>query len=149
LKNGNWPHFKGCHCDDKKHWLWKMDVTTLTITPLTSNLEDQDSPLVSPMGTCPMFRDMDVRVCIVSINVNDWARHIWHLVSPFWRSSSSSFPCGSKECELEHVTTIDESTWSGSKKKTWFLHQKHVHHGVHQWNQQILLHKRISTRIQS
>ncbi len=101
-----------------------MDVTTFNITPFTSNLEDQDPPFVGPMGTCPMFRDVDVRDGIVLINVNDWGRHIWHLASPFWRSSSSSFPCGFKECELEHVTTIDESTSSGSKKKQWLPPQK-------------------------
>jgi len=28
------------------------------------------------MGTCPMLEDMDVLVGIVSINVNDWGRHI-------------------------------------------------------------------------
>jgi hypothetical protein len=48
-----------------------MDATTPNITPLTSNLKDENILFVGHMGTCPMLGDVDVLVGIVSTNVND------------------------------------------------------------------------------
>jgi hypothetical protein len=50
-------------------------VIILNITPFTSNLEEEDPPLVGIMGTCLMFGDVDKLVGIVSTNINDWRRH--------------------------------------------------------------------------
>jgi hypothetical protein len=46
-----------------------MDVILHNITPFTSILEDEDSPCVGPMGTCPML--VDVLIGTILANVND------------------------------------------------------------------------------
>jgi hypothetical protein len=37
-----------------------MDIIAPNITPLTPNQKDENSPLVSLMGTCPMLGDANV-----------------------------------------------------------------------------------------
>jgi hypothetical protein len=37
-----------------------MDVIAPNITPFTPNQEDENPPLVSLMGTCPMLEDANV-----------------------------------------------------------------------------------------
>jgi len=50
---------------------WQMDVATPNITPFTSNIGDEDLPLIGFMGTCPMFGDVDVSINTLLANVND------------------------------------------------------------------------------
>jgi hypothetical protein len=56
---------------EKINGVWQMYVTTPNIIPLTSNIGDEDLPLVGFMGTCPMFRDVDVLINTLLANVND------------------------------------------------------------------------------
>ncbi len=49
----------------------QMDVATPNITPLASNIGNEDLPLVGFMGTCPMFGDVDVSIDTLLANVND------------------------------------------------------------------------------
>jgi hypothetical protein len=69
-----------------------MDEISSNIIPLASNLEDKDPPLVSMMSwdTCPMLGDVDIPIGIILTNVNDWGRHIRHLIFPFLGSSPSN-----------------------------------------------------------
>jgi hypothetical protein len=42
-----------------------MDVATPNITPFTSNLKDEDPPLIGLMGTCPMLRNVNTLVGMI------------------------------------------------------------------------------------
>jgi hypothetical protein len=69
-----------------------MDEISPNVIPLTSNLEDKDPPFVNMMSwdTCPMLGDVDIPIGIILTNVNDWERHIRHLILPFLGSSLSN-----------------------------------------------------------
>jgi hypothetical protein len=55
----------------KSNGAWQMDVAIPNIAPFISNEEDENSPFVGLVRTCPMLKDVDVQIGIVLANVND------------------------------------------------------------------------------